>query len=124
MRLTLNLEKNNQITESKGQAYNLKINLQHNNKNVDFLKGVVFEKDLTSKNIDGPKFPQLYFFQPKKVFLFSKTQVTLSYLNMVDDELQDDWGETFDIGSISGGMFRSHEDPHGLEDLDLEAWAR
>lgn len=48
-------------------------------------------EDLTSKNIDGPKFPQLYFFQPKKVFLFSTTQVTLSYLNMVDDELQDDW---------------------------------
>ena len=46
---------------------------------------------LTSKNIDGLEFPQLYFFQPKKVFLFSQTAVTLSYLNMVDDELQEDW---------------------------------
>jgi para-aminobenzoate synthetase component 1 len=48
-------------------------------------------ESLTSKNTDGLEFPQLYFFQPKKVFLFSKTAVTLSYLNMVDDELQDDW---------------------------------
>ena len=48
-------------------------------------------ESLTSKNTDGLEFPQLYFFQPKKVFLFSKTTVTLSYLNMVDDELQDDW---------------------------------
>jgi para-aminobenzoate synthetase component 1 len=46
---------------------------------------------LTSKNTDGLEFPQLYFFQPKKVFLFSQTAVTLSYLNMVDDELQEDW---------------------------------
>jgi len=46
---------------------------------------------LTSKNTDGLEFPQLYFFQPKKVFLFSQTVVTLSYLNMVDDELQNDW---------------------------------
>ena len=48
-------------------------------------------EDLSSKNIDGPEFPQMYFFQPKKVFLFTQTQVTLSYLNMVDDELQSDW---------------------------------
>ena len=40
-----------------------------------------------------------------------------------NDEVQDDYGETDHIGCISGGVFRSHEDPHGLEDLDLEAWA-
>lgn len=48
-------------------------------------------EDLSSKNIDGPEFPQMYFFQPKKVFLFTHNEVTLSYLNMVDDELQSDW---------------------------------
>ena len=48
-------------------------------------------EDLSSKNIDGPEFPQMYFFQPKKVFLFTNSEVTLSYLNMVDDELQSDW---------------------------------
>ncbi|EDM43125.1 p-aminobenzoate synthetase, component I [unidentified eubacterium SCB49] len=48
---------------------------------------------LTSKNFDGLGFPDLYFFQPKKVFLFSDTEVTLQYLNMVDDEVESDWEE-------------------------------
>lgn len=48
-------------------------------------------EDLSSKNIDGPEFPQMYFFQPKKVIIFTNSEVTLSYLNMVDDELQSDW---------------------------------
>jgi para-aminobenzoate synthetase component 1 len=46
---------------------------------------------LTSKNVDGLGFPDLYFFQPKKVFLFSETHVIVHYLNMVDDELDSDW---------------------------------
>ncbi len=48
---------------------------------------------LTSKNFDGLHFPDLYFFQPKKVFLFTETEVTLHYLNMVDDEMENDWQE-------------------------------
>lgn len=46
---------------------------------------------LSSKNFDGLDFPDLYFFQPKKVFLFSETEVELHYLAMVDDELETDW---------------------------------
>ncbi|QIE58853.1 aminodeoxychorismate synthase component I [Rasiella rasia] len=46
---------------------------------------------LTSKNYDGLNFPDLYFFQPKKVFLFSETDVEIHYLNMVDDEVEIDW---------------------------------
>tara|TARA_R100000935_G_scaffold58415_2_gene95387 strand:- start:65442 stop:66731 length:1290 start_codon:yes stop_codon:yes gene_type:complete len=46
---------------------------------------------LTSTNFDGLSFPDLYFFQPKKVFLFSETEVELHYLAMVDDELESDW---------------------------------
>ncbi|WP_432411091.1 aminodeoxychorismate synthase component I [Rasiella sp. SM2506] len=46
---------------------------------------------LTSKNYDGLDFPDLYFFQPKKVFLFSETEVELHYLGMVDDEMDSDW---------------------------------
>jgi para-aminobenzoate synthetase component 1 len=48
---------------------------------------------LISKNFDGLHFPDLYFFQPKKVFLFSETEVTLHYLNMVEDEMVTDWQE-------------------------------
>jgi para-aminobenzoate synthetase component 1 len=46
---------------------------------------------LTSKNLDDLEFPDLYFFQPKKIFLFSETEVTLQYLAMVDDEMETDW---------------------------------
>ncbi len=48
-------------------------------------------EDLNSQNFDGLGFPDLYFFQPKKVFLFSENEVELHYLNMVDDELESDW---------------------------------
>lgn len=52
---------------------------------------------LTSKNVDGVAFPELYFFQPKKIFLFSENEVTLQYMNMVDDELESDWEEILNI---------------------------
>lgn len=45
---------------------------------------------LNSKNYDGLGFPDLYFFQPKKLFLIKGNQVTIQYLNYVDDELQTD----------------------------------
>jgi len=45
---------------------------------------------LKSENIDGLDFPDLYFFQPKKVFLFKGNQVEIQYLKMVDDEIVDD----------------------------------
>jgi len=45
---------------------------------------------LQSRNYDGLEFSDLYFFQPKKVFLIKDNQVKIEYLNMVDDELEDD----------------------------------
>ncbi len=48
---------------------------------------------LKSNNFDGLHFPDLYFFQPKKVFLFSENEVEIQYLNFVDDELENDWKE-------------------------------
>ena len=50
-------------------------------------------EDLSSKNFDGLNFPDLYFFQPKKVFLFSETDVSVQYLTMVEDEMENDWQE-------------------------------
>ncbi|WP_435133278.1 anthranilate synthase component I family protein [Formosa sp. A9] len=46
---------------------------------------------LTSGNFDGLEFADLFFFQPKKVFLFKGNQVEFHYLNMVDDELESDF---------------------------------
>lgn len=46
---------------------------------------------LHSNNFDGLGFPDLYFFQPKKLFLFSENNVEVHYLNMVADEIEVDW---------------------------------
>lgn len=45
---------------------------------------------LQSNNYDGLEFPELYFFQPKKLFLIKGNTVELLYLKMVDDEFEGD----------------------------------
>lgn len=45
---------------------------------------------LTSSNYDGLDFPDLYFFQPKKIFLLKGDQLEMHYLGMVDDEVEAD----------------------------------
>lgn len=45
---------------------------------------------LKSNNYDGLEFPDLYFFQPKKLFLIKGNTVETLYLNVVDDELKAD----------------------------------
>ena len=48
---------------------------------------------LQSNNFDGLDFPDLFFFQPKKVFLLKGNQLEIQYLNMCDDEVEEDFGE-------------------------------
>ena len=50
-------------------------------------------ENLHSKNHDGLDFPDLFFFQPKKIFLIKGNTVEIQYLNMCDDELDDDFDE-------------------------------
>ncbi|UZO80017.1 aminodeoxychorismate synthase component I [Aquimarina sp. ERC-38] len=50
-------------------------------------------ENLTSKNPDYIGFPELYFFQPKRLFLIRKDKVEVLYLNMVSDEVEADWKE-------------------------------
>ncbi len=47
-------------------------------------------EDLQSNNFDELAFPDLYFFQPKKLFLIKGNTLIIKYLNMVDNELKDD----------------------------------
>ncbi len=47
-------------------------------------------ENLKSSNFDGLGFPDLYFFQPKKLFFIKDNQVEIQYLNCVDDEVEDD----------------------------------
>lgn len=53
---------------------------------------------LTSKNFDGLEFPDLFFFQPKKLFFLKGNQVEMEYLNLCDDEMDDDFYEILKEG--------------------------
>ncbi|WP_062060377.1 aminodeoxychorismate synthase component I [Aquimarina longa] len=46
---------------------------------------------LESRNNDELGFPDLYFFQPKKVFLLKENILEVQYLKMVDDEMTGDF---------------------------------
>lgn len=48
---------------------------------------------LTSRNFDGLEFPDLYFFQPKKLFFLKNNEVELQYLRLCDDEMDADFLE-------------------------------
>lgn len=48
-------------------------------------------EQLESNNFDGLEFPDLFFFQPKKIFFIRQNQVEISYLSMCDDELEEDF---------------------------------
>lgn len=48
---------------------------------------------LQSSNFDGLNFPDLFFFQPKKLFLLKGNQLEIQYLNMCDDEVEVDFME-------------------------------
>ena len=50
-------------------------------------------EDLKSNNSDGLDFPDLYFFQPKRLFLLKGNQLEIQYLNMVDDQVEFDFEE-------------------------------
>ena len=63
-------------------------------------------EDLKSNNFDGLQFPDLYFFQPKKLFLVKGTQVEIQYLTMCDDEVELDYEE---INTISDAFFQISE---------------
>ncbi|TRX43023.1 anthranilate synthase component I family protein [Flavobacterium restrictum] len=48
---------------------------------------------LESHNYDGLHFPDLFFFQPKKLFLLKGNQLEIQYLSMCDDEIGIDFDE-------------------------------
>ena len=48
-------------------------------------------EELHSNNFDGLDFPDLFFFQPKKLFLLKGNQLKIQYLNMCDEEVEEDF---------------------------------
>nr|WP_317131278.1 anthranilate synthase component I family protein [Seonamhaeicola algicola] len=47
-------------------------------------------ENLVSNNFDGLRFPDLYFFQPKKLFLFKDETVEIKYLHFLKHEVKED----------------------------------
>ena len=47
-------------------------------------------EQLESNNFDGLQFSDLYFFQPKKVFLIKGNQLEIQYLSMAEDDIDSD----------------------------------
>lgn len=45
---------------------------------------------LTSNNIDNVNFPDLFFFQPKKIIRITENEIHFDYLNFVSDEITSD----------------------------------
>lgn len=60
-------------------------------------------EDLRSNNFDGLEFPDLFFFQPKKVFLLKGNELEIQYLLFCDDEFEDDFNEIVKSQSRSLG---------------------
>ncbi|WP_103866337.1 aminodeoxychorismate synthase component I [Aquimarina sp. I32.4] len=54
-------------------------------------------ENLVSENSDELNFPDLYFFQPKKIFLLKGNILEVHYLRMVDDEIKRDYHEIITI---------------------------
>lgn len=61
-------------------------------------------ENLKSNNFDGLDFPDLFFFQPKKIFLLKENQLEIQYLRMCDDEMESDFAEI-----INSNVFSSFE---------------
>lgn len=57
-------------------------------------------EDLHSANFDGLDFPDLYFFQPKKLFILNGNQLELHYLRFCDDEMEADYNDI-----VNGSLF-------------------
>jgi para-aminobenzoate synthetase component 1 len=50
-------------------------------------------EDLKSNNFDGLSFPDVFFFQPKKLFLLKGNELEMQYLHVCDDEIESDYEE-------------------------------
>lgn len=66
-------------------------------------------ENLKSQNFDGLGFPELFFFQPKKIFFLKGTELELKYLGMVDDELEEDLKQILQKRDIEEGSFLDSE---------------
>lgn len=63
---------------------------------------------LKSENFDGLNFPDLCFFQPKRLFLFKEDRLTIRYLNIVSDEVDSDL-ESINAFSLQNNLSHTND---------------
>ncbi|NNC69871.1 MAG: aminodeoxychorismate synthase component I, partial [Flavobacteriaceae bacterium] len=56
-------------------------------------------EDLSSQNLDGLDFPELYFFQPKKLFFLRDHELEVQYLNEYEHQIESDLHEISQYGA-------------------------
>jgi para-aminobenzoate synthetase component I len=59
-------------------------------------------ENLESSNFDGLEFPELFFFQPKKIFLLKGDLLEIQYLHFVDDEIDSDYLDIINTNVYKG----------------------
>jgi len=67
-------------------------------------------EDLKSTNFDGLEFPDLFFFQPKKLFFLKGNELEIHYLFLCDDELESDFNEI-----QNNSQFTTHNSQFDIE---------
>ncbi|MCC8358855.1 anthranilate synthase component I family protein [Salinimicrobium sediminilitoris] len=68
-------------------------------------------ENLKSQNFDGLGFPELFFFQPKKIFFLKDNELELHYLRMVDDELEEDLEQILQKGHFKEEILSGEGNP-------------
>lgn len=114
------------LTSLKSDTYNLFENLKEYQKITnDWIFGSItydakndIEK-LNSNNQDGLNFPDLFFFQPKKLFFCKDNSLEIHYLNFCEDELEDDFNEILTI-QIKLNPVNSIKIQHKINEIDYE----
>lgn len=64
-------------------------------------------EDLTSSNFDGLHFPDLFFFQPKKIFLISQNTAELKYIKGSENDIDTDLQNIYESDSYQPESFMS-----------------
>lgn len=69
-------------------------------------------EQLSSENPDGLDFPELFFFQPKKIIRLNGGIADFIYLNMLDDEIEQDFSAISDWDFASSKAIQTTENIH------------
>ncbi|MDH5414989.1 MAG: anthranilate synthase component I family protein [Flavobacteriaceae bacterium] len=67
-------------------------------------------EDLRSDNFDGLQFPELYFFQPKKLFFLNDNDVEVQYLKDLETDIEKDISSILNMDTLSKKLVNSIED--------------